>query len=90
MSRRALACLAPCLVATCAHASGQEGAALVTPVLWIVMSLLVAFIAQVFGSGAREAFRAGRRGDPVLKGLAQVALKRFLRSAWCAQRGSRC
>ena len=51
-----------------AIASGREGEALVTPVLWIAAFVLLAFVTTVFGGGLLGAFRATRSGESILKG----------------------
>jgi hypothetical protein len=58
-----------------AFASGREGAALVEPVLWIVVVVLVTFAALVFGGGVLGAFRASQSGDSILKGSARGLLR---------------
>ena len=52
----------------CAFASGREGEALVTPVLWIVGFVLLTFATLVFGGGLLGAFKASRSGESILKG----------------------
>ena len=63
------------LQAMCAFASGREGEALVTPVLWIVVIVLVTFAALVFGGGIIGAFRASQSGESILKGSARGLLR---------------
>ena len=65
------------LLATCAFAS-KEGAALVEPVRWIIMILVITFAAIVLGSGCLGAFRASRSGESILKGGARGLLKGIL------------
>lgn len=59
------------LQALCAFASGREGAALVEPVLWIVVIVLVSFASLVIGGGLLGAFRANQSGESILKGTAR-------------------
>jgi hypothetical protein len=63
------------LTATGAFASGNEGAALVEPVRWIVGIVLVTFATLVIGGGFLGAFRASQSGESILKGSARGLLK---------------
>ena len=65
------------LQATCAFAS-REGEALVQPVLWIIWTLLVAFVTLVIGGCFLGAFRASKGGESILKGGARGLLKGFV------------
>lgn len=84
LSRRfivALAGLALALESVSACASGREGEALVTPILWIVGFVVLSFAALVLGGGALGAFRASRRGESIPKGAAhglRTGVVRFL------------
>ncbi|MGQ0587804.1 MAG: hypothetical protein ACT4PK_11495 [Gammaproteobacteria bacterium] len=51
-----------------AFASGREGEALVTPILWIVAFVVLTFVTLVLGGGLLGAFRASRSGESMLKG----------------------
>ena len=63
------------LHATGTSASGREGAAMVEPVLWIVLTTVAAFVALVIGGGVLGTFRASRSGESILKGGARGLLK---------------
>ena len=63
------------LQATGAFASGREGEALVEPIRWIVVTVLVTFATLVFGGGALGAFRASQSGESILKGGARGLLR---------------
>ena len=65
------------LQATCAFAS-REGEALVQPVLWIIWTVLAAFVTLVIGGAFLGAFRASKSGESILKGGARGVLKGFV------------
>jgi hypothetical protein len=61
-----------------AFASGREGAALVEPVFWIVVSILGTFLVSLVGGLAYGVINAVRSGESVLKGCWQGLLRGFL------------
>jgi len=63
------------LQATCAFASGNEGAAMVEPARWIVLITLGAFAILVLGGGILGVFRASQGGESILKGGARGVVK---------------
>ena len=58
-----------------ACASGREGEALVEPIRWIVMIVLVVLVTSVFGGGCLGAFRASQAGESIPKGGMRGLLK---------------
>jgi hypothetical protein len=71
----ALPGLALLLPSTSALASGKEGAALVEPVFWMAVIVLVTFVTLVLGGGVLGALRASRGGESILRGSARGLLK---------------
>ena len=78
-SRRVLQSTFPALFlglqAASAFASGNEGAAMVEPIRWIVLITLGAFAILVLGGGLLGMFRASQSGEPILSGGARGLVK---------------